>query len=160
MNILIVEPYYTGSHKQWAEGYKKHSNHKIKIISMKGQFWKWRMHGGAVTLAKSYIELNWKPDVIFCSDMLDLSTFLSLTRKEKKNIPVAIYFHENQNLELYHLPSDIGEQKNLVKKNTEETLRLAKTLTAHLIKVEAQMPKLKETGQQVPWPLDVLNKSL
>ena len=71
-----------------------------------------------------------------------------------------IYFHENQNLELYHLPSDIGEQKNLVKKNTEETLRLAKTLTAHLIKVEAQMPKLKETGQQVPWPLDVLNKSL
>ena len=96
MNILIVEPYYTGSHKQWAEGYKKHSNHKIKIISMKGQFWKWRMHGGAVTLAKSYIELNWKPDVIFCSDMLDLSTFLSLTRRETKNIPVAIYFHENQ----------------------------------------------------------------
>jgi len=61
---------------------------------------------------------------------------------------------------LYHLPSDIGEQKNLVKENTEETLRLAKTLTAHLIKVEAQMPKLKETGQQVPWPLDFLNKSL
>ena len=96
MKILIVEPYYTGSHKQWADGYKKYSNHEIKIISMKGQFWKWRMHGGSVTLAKTYVEMDWKPDLIFCSDMLDLSTFLSLTRKQTKNIPVAIYFHENQ----------------------------------------------------------------
>ena len=52
MKILILEPYFTGSHKQWALGYKKYSKHEVNILSMKGQFWKWRMHGGAVTLAK------------------------------------------------------------------------------------------------------------
>ena len=51
MKILILEPYFTGSHKQWALGYKKYSKHEVKILSMKVQFWKWRMHGGAVTLA-------------------------------------------------------------------------------------------------------------
>ena len=80
MKILLVEPYYTGSHKQWADGYKKYSRHEIKILSMKGQFWKWRMHGGAVTLADEFNKLEWQPDLILTTDMLDLSTFLALTR--------------------------------------------------------------------------------
>ncbi|HIN20035.1 MAG TPA: DUF3524 domain-containing protein, partial [Candidatus Marinimicrobia bacterium] len=42
MNILLIEPYFTGSHKSWAEGYKSHSNHTIDLLTMKGQFWKWR----------------------------------------------------------------------------------------------------------------------
>ena len=54
MKMLLIEPYYTGSHKQWADGYQKYSQHKIRILSMKGQFWKWRMHGGAVTLARKW----------------------------------------------------------------------------------------------------------
>ncbi len=96
MKILLIEPYYSGSHKKWADGYKKHSSHNVKILSMKGQFWKWRMHGGAVTLANSFNEMNWKPDLILCTDMLDLTTFLALTIDKSKNIPIVIYFHENQ----------------------------------------------------------------
>ena len=96
MKILIIEPYFTGSHKQWAEGYKKHSSHNIKILSLKGQFWKWRMHGGAITLAKMFNAMDWLPDLIFATDMLDLNTFLSLTRNKSNGIPTAIYFHENQ----------------------------------------------------------------
>lgn len=67
-----------------------------------------------------------------------------------------IYFHEDQRLELYHLPSDIGEENNLAKENKERTFKLAQTLTEHLIKVDAQMPKFKATGEQVPWPVAVL----
>ena len=96
MKILLIEPYYTGSHKKWAEGLKKHSSHHVKILSMKGQFWKWRMHGGAVTLAKMFNNIDWNPDLILSTDMLDLTTFLSLTRAKSKDIPTAIYFHENQ----------------------------------------------------------------
>ena len=59
MKILILEPYFTGSHKQWALGYKKFSKHEVKILSMRGQFWKWRMHGGAVTLAKQFKKKNY-----------------------------------------------------------------------------------------------------
>ncbi len=96
MKILIIEPYFTGSHKQWAEGYKRHSSHDIKILSIKGQFWKWRMHGGAITLAKMFDAMDWLPDLILATDMLDLNTFLSLTRDKSNGIPTALYFHENQ----------------------------------------------------------------
>ena len=111
MKILLVEPYYTGSHKQWAEGLQKFSKNEIKIISMKGQFWKWRMHGGAVTLARQFEELKWKPDLILASGMLDLSNFLSLSRELSYNIPTAIYFHENQ-LSYPWNPQDRDIKKN------------------------------------------------
>ena len=64
MKILLLEPYYTGSHKQWAKGYQHHSNNQINILSMKGQFWKWRMHGGAVTLANKFNQSQIKPDLM------------------------------------------------------------------------------------------------
>ena len=78
---------------------------------MKGQFWKWRMHGGAVTLARKFNEMKWKPDLILATDMLDLTTFLSLTRKKSNGIPTAIYFHENQ-LSYPWSPTDRDKQKN------------------------------------------------
>ena len=96
MKILIIEPYYTGSHKSWSIGFKRNSSHSIKILSMKGHFWKWRMHGGAVTMANEFHSLNYKPDLILASDMLDLSTFVSLTKRETIGIPIVLYFHENQ----------------------------------------------------------------
>ena len=93
MKILIVEPFLTGSHKAWAEGYANHSTHKVKIISLPGRFWKWRMHGGSVTLGKRYDKLNFQPDLILATDMLNLPVFQSLVKPE---CPDAIYFHENQ----------------------------------------------------------------
>ncbi len=96
MNILLIEPYFTGSHKSWAKELKNHSNHKIDLLTMKGQFWKWRMHGGAVTLANHFLQSDSKPDLILATDMLDFSTFLSLTRQKTAHIPTALYFHENQ----------------------------------------------------------------
>ena len=54
------------------------------------------MHGGAVTLARQFLESKVRPDVIVATDMLDLTTFLSLTRPYTATIPVALYFHENQ----------------------------------------------------------------
>ena len=56
LNIVLIEPFYTGSHKAWAEGYQQSSQHNIHIISLKGIYWKWRMHGGAITLAKMFNE--------------------------------------------------------------------------------------------------------
>jgi len=96
MNILLLEPYYTGSHKAWADGLKKYSPDTIKILSMPGAFWKWRMHAGAITLAEKFNKLNFTPELILATDMLNLNSFLSLTRKKTANVPTAIYFHENQ----------------------------------------------------------------
>jgi glycosyltransferase involved in cell wall biosynthesis len=96
MNILLLEPYFTGSHQAWAEGYAKHSQHEVEILSLPGHFWKWRMHGGAISLARNFMESSSRPDLILATDMLDLTTFLSLTRARTADIPTALYFHENQ----------------------------------------------------------------
>ena len=93
MKILIIEPFLTGSHKSWVEGYQKYSNHEINILSLPGRFWKWRMHGGAITMAKRYVKSKFKPDLILVTDMLNLPVFQSLI---ELTCPIAIYFHENQ----------------------------------------------------------------
>ena len=54
------------------------------------------MHGGAVTLARKFLETGLHPDLILTTDMLDLTTFLALTRRHTATIPTAVYFHENQ----------------------------------------------------------------
>lgn len=95
-NILLVEPFLGASHARWAEGLARHSQHHIQILGLPARHWKWRMHGGAVTLAKAFMDLATLPDLILATDMLDLTSFLSLTRRRSSHIPVAIYFHENQ----------------------------------------------------------------
>lgn len=96
LKIVVLEPFFSGSHKQWAEGFQKYSNHDIEILSLPGRHWKWRMHGGAISLAKQFNELEYTPDLILATSMLDLTTFLSLTREKSAGIPVHFYFHENQ----------------------------------------------------------------
>ena len=96
MNITLIEPFFTGSHAAWANAYARHSAHDITILSLSGNYWKWRMHGGAVTLARKFMNTDGRPDLILATDMLDLTTFLALTRRHTAHIPVALYFHENQ----------------------------------------------------------------
>ncbi len=96
MRIALLEPFFTGSHKRWAEEYARFSRHEIGIFSLSGHHWKWRMHGGAVSLAEKFLKSNFHPDVIIASDMLDLTVFLSYTRKVTHDVPAAVYFHENQ----------------------------------------------------------------
>ncbi len=96
MHITLIEPFFTGSHQKWAESFQKNSRHEVQILSLKGRHWKWRMFGGAVSLARMFkAEVN-QTDLILVSDMLDLATFLGLLRKESQGISTAIYFHENQ----------------------------------------------------------------
>ena len=100
MKILLVSPYHGGSHQSWAEGYKQFSVHDIRLLSLPARFWKWRMHGGAVTLARRFREMidsdHWIPDLILATDMLDLSTFLTLVRRHISTVPIVLYMHENQ----------------------------------------------------------------
>jgi len=94
MKILLLEPFFTGSHKKWAEEFKQFSQHEIEIVSLNGSYWKWRMHGAAVSFAS--IVPRSKPDLILATDMLDLTTYLALTRSWSAGIATAVYFHENQ----------------------------------------------------------------
>jgi len=96
MKIVIIEPFLTGSHAAWAKEYAEHSSHDVGILGLEGRHWKWRMHGGAVTLARLFAEGAYKPDLIVATDMLDLTVFLALTKEMSADTPTAVYFHENQ----------------------------------------------------------------
>ena len=96
MIIHLFAPFFTGSHKAWAEGYAQNSKHTVKIFSLPGKYWKWRMHGAAVNLAQQFLDQNEQPDLILVTDMLDVATFLALSRDRTATIPLALYFHENQ----------------------------------------------------------------
>lgn len=96
MQILLVSPYHGGSHKAWAEGYAKFSQNHIDLLTLPDRFWKWRMHGGAVTLGRQFNASTLHPDIVLATDMLDLSTFISLTRQRLSSKKLILYMHENQ----------------------------------------------------------------
>lgn len=96
MKILLVETYYGGSHKKWADGFKDHSRHEVKLLTMPAVHWKWRMHGGAVTLSEELNAARYIPDLIIVTDMMDVATFKANLKGELTRIPIVCYFHENQ----------------------------------------------------------------
>ncbi|ERP30760.1 tRNA-queuosine alpha-mannosyltransferase domain-containing protein [Chitinivibrio alkaliphilus] len=96
MNIALIEPFFTGSHKTWAQQSQKLSKNPIDIFHLPGIFWKSRMNTGAAILAKQFMDSPKQFDRIIATSMLDLPLFLALTRKKSAHIPCYYYFHENQ----------------------------------------------------------------
>lgn len=99
MNVLALEPWYGGSHRHFLDGLARHSAHDLRLVTMADRYWKWRMQGGAVTLAQKTRELlndGFEPDLVFASGMVNLPAFLALTRDRLAETPVVLFFHENQ----------------------------------------------------------------
>jgi glycosyltransferase involved in cell wall biosynthesis len=109
MNIWLIEPYYAGSHRSWADGYQAHSQHAVQLLTLPGRFWKWRMQGGAITLARQARDREDRPDLILASEMLNTPVFLTLVGERLTGVPVALYFHENQ----LTYPLQPGEKRDL-----------------------------------------------
>jgi glycosyltransferase involved in cell wall biosynthesis len=99
MRIALVEPYYGGSHKAWADGYAASSRHDVSLVTHDARFWKWRMHGGFFTLAERLaqdIALHGMPDVILASTMMNVSAFAGAVRHLAPGVPIGVFFHESQ----------------------------------------------------------------
>ena len=113
MKIAAFEGFYGGSHRKWLDGFVKHTKHDVHVFSLPDRFWKWRMHGGAITLAKKFNDSDFKPDYLLVTDMVDLNVLLSLTRKRTAHVPVIFYFHENQiNYPWSDIDRDVKYQRN------------------------------------------------
>lgn len=98
-SVLVVEPYFGGSHRQWAEGYRDHSGHDVALLTLPARWWKWRMRGAAATLAEQvegHVARHGRPDVVLVSDMIDLAAFRGFALRSLGDVPVALYFHETQ----------------------------------------------------------------
>ncbi len=54
------------------------------------------MQGGAAALAERWKAADAPPDLLLATDMLHLPAFLGFARRRGSQLPVALYFHENQ----------------------------------------------------------------
>ena len=93
---LFIEPFFGGSHRTFANGLLKHGGHDLELLTLPGQQWRRRMRMGAQLLARQVSQQEKRFDFLLVSDMLDLSTFLSLTRPQFERTPVLLFMHENQ----------------------------------------------------------------
>ena len=69
------------------------------LVTHEGQFWKWRLGGGFVTIAEEFADAvaeHGPADLVLASSMLDLAGLLGLARRTVGKAPAAVYFHENQ----------------------------------------------------------------
>lgn len=100
MRVFLIEPYFGGSHRAWAEGLAKHSRHAITLITHEAEFWRWRMRGASVTLAaliEDEVGRNGPPDAVLVSDMVDLAGLIGQCRRFiGPETPWIFYCHENQ----------------------------------------------------------------
>jgi glycosyltransferase involved in cell wall biosynthesis len=93
LQVLLLEPFWGGSHRAAAEGWMHHTRHAVTIESLPARFWKWRMRGAALEFARRIESSELRPDVLFASSMLDLAHLKGLLRRPP---PALLYFHENQ----------------------------------------------------------------
>lgn len=93
--ICLLEPYFGGSHRRWAEGFQACSRHEVEIFSLPARHWKWRMHGAALSFVRMLHEAGKAFDLILANDLMDVAVFRGLLGPELR-VPVVTYFHENQ----------------------------------------------------------------
>lgn len=100
MNALVINPYDTGSHRQWAKGIIEHLGDvwpgKIELWTLPGRNWKWRMFGACATFAERATETSMIPDFVITTDMMNVASFRGMLPESWKSTKVIQYFHENQ----------------------------------------------------------------
>ncbi len=93
MRFLFIEPFYGGSHRDFADGLIGHSHHDIHLLTLPARFWKWRMRGAALYFTQVIDDLR-AYDGIITSAMMSLADFTALC--DGRRPPTLVYFHENQ----------------------------------------------------------------
>lgn len=98
-HILYLESSYFGAHQDWIDSYRARSRHQISPLTLPPGDWRWRLHGGALTLAAEFLAQreNLPPvDLLLVNAMVNAPLFLAATRPFLGQVPVVVYFQENQ----------------------------------------------------------------
>jgi len=93
LNFLFLEPFFGGSHREFARGLISHSQHSIDLVTLPARFWKWRMRGAALYFVKKVPALE-SYNGLITTDLMSLSDYKALSKGVCP--PALVYFHENQ----------------------------------------------------------------
>jgi glycosyltransferase involved in cell wall biosynthesis len=111
VRILVLEPYYGGSHRAVLDGLLDRLDVEYDLLTLPPRKWKWRMRGSAITMAAQARTLDqefqadppelpaigskrW--DLVYASTFVNLAEFYGLAGPAVAGVPSIVYFHENQ----------------------------------------------------------------
>jgi len=109
--VLIIEPYFGGSHKQFLEGLQKYVPADYQLLSLPARKWKMRMQLSApwfVEQIKAIPAVDRYFDSVLCSTFIDVAVLRALLLRIdgwNNKTKVLTYFHENQ----FAYPQRFGE---------------------------------------------------
>jgi glycosyltransferase involved in cell wall biosynthesis len=93
LKFLFLEPFFGGSHREFARGLVSHSQHCIDLVTLPARFWKWRMRGAALYFINKIPSLK-SYNGLLTTGLMSLSDFKALSNDTCP--PVLTYFHETQ----------------------------------------------------------------
>ncbi len=120
MKILVLEPYYGGSHKSFLKGLQRHLPMRFELLSLPARKWKWRMRLAAPCFAGLMQEME-VPDRVLCSSFVDVATLRALAPPWIRQVAVLTYYHENQ----FVYPVRVDDQRDFHFALTNYTTALA-----------------------------------
>ncbi len=112
--ILIVEPYYGGSHKYFLDGLQRCVDTQYTLLSLPARKWKMRMQLSALWFAEQVREFPCEErwfDTVLCSTFVDVAVLRSLlynVESTNRNATYLTYFHENQ----FAYPGQLTDMSN------------------------------------------------
>lgn len=101
-SVLVLEPYYGGSHKHFLDGLQEKIPAKYTLFTLPARKWKMRMQLSAPWFASKIEELplfRRKFDTVLCSTFVDVGMLRALLIRIEgwnSNTRFLTYFHENQ----------------------------------------------------------------
>jgi glycosyltransferase involved in cell wall biosynthesis len=121
LRILVLEPYYDGSHRAFIEGLCTTLPFEFHLLTLPARKWKWRMRLSAPFFAEKLKSSGKEYDRILCSSFVDVAAFRGLAPEWVKRVPVLTYFHENQ----FAYPVQVNDERDFHFGLTNMTTALA-----------------------------------
>ncbi len=113
--ILILEPYYGGSHKFFLSGLQHNIEAQYTLFTLPARKWKMRMQLSAPWFIDRILELSEERrwfDCVLCSTFVDVAVLRALLLTVagwNESAAILTYFHENQ----FAYPDQFGGQNNI-----------------------------------------------
>jgi len=121
LGVLVLEPYYGGSHRHFLDGLRQHLPFTFEFMTLPARKWKWRMRLAAPWFAGKLHESGRRYDRILCSTFVDVAAFRGLAPQWVREVPLLTYFHENQ----FAYPVQVKDERDFHFALTNVTTALA-----------------------------------
>lgn len=97
-DLLMLEPFYGGSHKQLIDGICHHFSYvgfqSFDLVTLPAKKWHWKARCSALQFFHT-IPKEMKYKTLFCSSVLNLAELVGI-RSDLSSCHKVVYFHENQ----------------------------------------------------------------